>query len=646
MERRLDERRLDDRRLDDRRLDDRRLDDRRLDGIVDVMRVPATGDAAAAVVATASARKIEDMECEILVVGGGTGGVAAALAAAEAGRRVCLLEETDWLGGQLTAQGVAALDEHEHIEAFGGTASYYRLRNAIRDHYRALAGAAGSEPEFNPGTCWVTRLAFEPKAALAAIETMLRPHRDAQRLRIALRTKAFAATVEGDRVTSVSALDLDTGRAVRFRPEIVIDATELGDLLPLTETEYVIGAESIGDTGEPHAQPLKPKPRCVQSFTYTFAVERRPDNERHVFARPDKYEHYRTAQPYSLTIEVHGGEIYGEESGWLEYRLYDRMPGTKGGLWTYRRLIDAAKFPGRYAHDVTMMNWPGNDYRDVNILDLPARAVAAALQDAKRVSLGFLYWLQTEAPATGTRRGAPELLLRPDIMGSSDGLSKHPYIREARRIKALTTVVEQDIASAYQSGSRARHFPDSIGVGWYPIDIHRAGPDDVGVSCRTKPFQIPLGALIPRRTSNLLAAAKTIGTTHITNGCYRLHPVEWNIGEAAGALAAFALDERVVPRKVAETPALHTRLQARLLAAGVPLAWLIDVGVGDGAARADFVAAQRLFMSGRLPGATDLLFRPDHPIGPEEWSAWGGTGAPPASRIAAARRIAAQQTRD
>ena len=79
-------------------------------------------------------------------------------------------------------------------------------------------------------------------------------------------------------------------------------------------------------------------------------------------------------------------------------------------------------------------------------------------------------------------------------------------------------------------------------MGWYPIDIHNSGPDDVGVSCRTRPFQIPLGALIPVRVRNLLAGAKNLGTTHVTNGCYRLHPVEWNIGEAAGALAAYALD--------------------------------------------------------------------------------------------------------
>src|SRR5438309_11376356 len=129
-------------------------------------------------------------------------------------------------------------------------------------------------------------------------------------------------------------------------------------------------------------------------------------------------------------------------------------------------------------------------------------------------------------------------------MDTADGLSKHPYIRESRRIKSLKTIVEHEVSARYQKGAHAAQFADSVGIGWYPIDIHRSGPDDVGASARTQPFQIPLGALIPARTTNLIAGAKNIGTTHVTNGCYRLHPVEGNVGEAAGALAAFALGAR------------------------------------------------------------------------------------------------------
>jgi len=310
------------------------------------------------------------------------------------------------------------------------------------------------------------------------------------------------------------------------------------------------------------------------------------------------------------------------------------MPGTKGGLWTYRRLLAAHRVGALSPHDLTMFNWPGNDYRDRSIIDCPAAQAAAALQDAKRVSLGFLHWLQTEAPTAGSAHGAAELKLRPDAMGSPDGLSKHPYIRESRRIVALTTVREQDVSAHFQSGPRAAHCVDSVGVGWYPIDIHRAGEDDVGASCRTRPFQIPLGALVPVRTTNLIAAAKNIGTTHITNGCYRLHPVEWNIGEAAGALAAFALQHDTTPAEVH-----RNRLepfQRSLLADGVPLAWIVDVGVAHPA----FSAVQSLFIAEPLD--IGLRFDPDAPLTADDWRAWGGHGTPPATRADGAAQLMCQ----
>src|SRR5213075_1025916 len=150
------------------------------------MRVPASGDPRVAVLPVEAKAPGRAEPCEILIAGGGTGGVAAALAAARSGRHVVLLEETDWLGGQMTSQGVAALDEHDYIESFGGTRSYYELRNAIRRHY-------GQQ---NPGNCWVTGLAFEPRVAVGVIDEMLRPH--LQSLSIQRRTKTVAVRTEGD----------------------------------------------------------------------------------------------------------------------------------------------------------------------------------------------------------------------------------------------------------------------------------------------------------------------------------------------------------------------------------------------------------------------------------------------------------------
>ena len=585
----------------------------RVETLLDVMSVPASGDPLAAVVAVDHTAPVRDVECDVLVVGGGLGGVAAAWAAARRGRTVCLLEETDWLGGQMTSQGVSALDEHDHIERFGGTRTYYELRETIRDHYRGMIPKDERSEPLNPGTCWVTRLAFEPSVALRALDRLLAPEVDAGRLQVFLRTKAAETVVQGDRVVSVKAVNLDDGSAVRFAFDYVLDATELGDLLPMTGTEYSVGAESIDDTGEPHAQPEEPRAHCVQSCTYIFAMERRPAGEDNTIAKPDRYAHYQGTQPYSLRIHVHGGEIYGEESGWLDYHLFEETPGTKGPLWRYRRLVEAAQFPGHYDNDVTMFNWPGTDYRDLPLVDQTPEDLARALQDAKRVSLGFAYWLQTEGAA------APNLLMRPDVMGSQDGLSKYPYIRECRRIKALTTVVEQDVAVAHQAGPRSAHFDDSVGVGWYPIDIHQAGEGDVGTSTRTKPFQVPLGALIPVRTQNLIPANKNIGTTHITNGCYRLHPVEWNIGEAAGALASFALDRSELPSTVHADRDLLRSFQRELVSDGVPLCWLVDVPVWS----PDFAAVQRLVMAGGYGGNEDVLeFHPESLIEAQEREKW------------------------
>jgi hypothetical protein len=574
--------------------------------LLDVMAVRATGDPGAAVVdCGVPGRSVEETRCDVLVVGGGTGGIAAALAAARAGRRVCLLEETDWIGGQLTAQGVSALDEHEHIERFGGTRSYYALREAIRDHYRRLSPVLAARPHPNPGNCWVTRLAFEPRVAVDVLHAMAQPFVESRRLAILARTKVASAQVSADRVESVLAVNLDDRRWLRFRPRIVIDATELGDLLPLAGAEYVIGAEGKADTGEPHAQPFEPRPHCVQSLTYTFVLERRAAGERHVIPRPESYERYRDGQPYGLRIHVHGGEIYGEETRWLEYQVLERAPDTKGGLWTYRRLIDAGLFPpgAGYPRDISMLNWPGNDYRDQSILDRSPREQAQALQDAKRVSLGFLYWLQVEAPRPGGASGFAELMPCPDVFASADALGKHPYIREGRRIRSRRTIVEQDVSADHQEGARAAHFEDSVGVGWYPIDIHNSGPDDVGVSCRTRPFQIPMGALIPVRVRNLLAGAKNLGTTHITNGCYRLHPVEWNIGEAAGALAAYALEAGRDPAAIHADRGLRRDFQSRLVAEGVPLAWFIDVGVDH----PRFTALQMAAVAEEIAGTPDSL---------------------------------------
>ena len=141
--------------------------------------------------------------CEILIVGGSLGGIAAAIAAADAGRSVLLVEETAWLGGQATSQGVSALDENGWIETTGGTRCYLSFRKEIRDWYRrnaTLKPEAARKEHFNPGNGWVSRVCFEPNAALAVIDDMLAPATARNPLRVLKRCKAYAVRVEDGHV--------------------------------------------------------------------------------------------------------------------------------------------------------------------------------------------------------------------------------------------------------------------------------------------------------------------------------------------------------------------------------------------------------------------------------------------------------------
>lgn len=512
---------------------------------------------------------------DVLIVGGGLGGVAAALAAARMGRTVILTEETDWLGGQLTTQGVP-FDEHPWIEFAGRTQSYAALREGIRNYYRAhypLTPAARADRFLNPGAPLVSRLGCEPRVGVAVLEAMLAPYRAAGLVETLMRHKPVEVSMNGDRAEGVVLVDLERGGTRQISAPYILDATELGDLLPLAGVEYVSGAESQSETGEPSALQGPADPLCMQAITHTFALDYRP-GEDHTIDRPRDYDFWRTYQ-----AEFETGPHLSFERPWLTYSLFPE-PGVPHGqgtfsLWLYRRVLYKGHFPeGFVASDISIANWSQNDYWLGPIIEVPEEEAQKHLEGARQVSLSALYWLQTEAPRPDGGVGYPGLRLRPDVMGTTDGFAKYPYIRESRRIKAEFTVLEQHLGMAARPGaSGAEPFHDSVGIGSYRIDMHGVTPGRKGLSGPSWPFQIPLGALLPVRVENLLPANKNLGVTHVTNSCFRLHPIEWNIGEAAGALAAFCLQRGLVPRQVRNTPAHLADFQALLVRHGIDLQW-------------------------------------------------------------------------
>lgn len=533
----------------------------------------------------------------ILIVGGGTGGVAAALAVARAGARCIVTEPTDWIGGQLTSQAVPP-DENRWIEGTDGvpsaTATYLEFRKRIRDWYRQhrrLTAAAMSNPRLNPGNGWVSHLCFEPRVGHAVLSDMLAEHVAAGRVTVLTHHEPIAADVERDRIRSITFRDTRDDARTSIDAEWFLDATELGDLYPLTDTEHAIGAEHRSVHDELHGRDDHTDPMDQQAISWCFAVEHRP-GEDHTIDRPASYDCWRSYVPELdppwpgplLSWTICGTD---DSPRVLPMTPWPDEPGDGvWELWRYRRIVDRALYDDPAEHpDVCLVNWVQMDYFRKPLLGVAPAAQSQALEESKEQSRCLLYWMQTEAPRHDSDRlGYPGLKLRGDELGTEDGFAKAAYIREPRRLIARTIVTEGDVGEDQRLAAGikrdtatglvpAEPFADSVGIGHYRLDLHPSTAGRNSIYVPTSPFRIPLGALIPVRTANLVAAGKGIGVTHITNGCYRLHPIEWNIGEAAGHLAAYCLENNASTEAIHDSVSRLQAFQAHLRRHGLTLSW-------------------------------------------------------------------------
>lgn len=519
-----------------------------------------------------------ELHADVVVIGGGLGGIAAALAALRLGARVILAEELDWLGGQLTAQGVPP-DEHPWIEHLSGSHSYAELRRGIRQYYRdcfPLTAAARLSLRLNPGQGNVSSLCHEPWVAVKVIDQLLAPHEAAGRLTVLREHRLHSVDSDGDCVQAVLLTDLRRNRMRVLQAQMFIDATEIGDVLERAGVEHVFGAESQAQTQEPQAL-TEADPFDQQAVTWCLAADYLP-GENHTIERPHDYERLRTLQLDCWP----GPQLSWTLSDFVTHEPRERPlfagpteAETLYDLWHARRIAWRQNFePGAYASDITLANWPQMDYWELPVVGVSPEQQQAALRGARDISLAFFYWMQTEAPRHDGGQGYPGLRLRGDVLGTEDGLAKQVYYREGRRIQAEFTVLEQHIGVQARAGfDAAERFDDSVGIGAYRIDLHPSTRGRNTVDIDSYPFQIPLGALLPVRLQNLLPACKNIGTTRITNGAYREHATEWSIGEAAGFLAAFALQRRQPPRAVRASAELLADFQRLLRQQGVLLEW-------------------------------------------------------------------------
>ena len=566
----------------------------------------------------------------ILVVGGSTAAYSATLGALQAGATVCLVQPQLVLGGQFTAQALPASDDGRLMstqpgisQVAGETFAISRTQRQFRQRQREGQKINGQMVS-NPGGGWVSNFAVTPVVAANALDEMLETYINLNQLTLIPLAKPKEVLIDESpgrprRVTGVVFQDVRNNRQFSVNAEIVIEATDLGDLLELGNIESRVGQESRNDTGEAILSETA-FPMCQQAFTFCAVVEKTPPGSGVPINAPEGYERepWLKAEDFTSIFWV---KRPNRNPPWERRDFLHPF-----GIFTYRRLQRLRATNAASNGDVTVINWGtsprgsngdppqnesgeplhcGNDYNFGALVGVSREERQRHLQQARARAQAYAHFLQVH--------GEENLKPRGDLTWTDDGIALEPYIREARRGVALTTIRHEDVAEKFfPNAARARSFEDSVGIGQYHyLDIHpndAAGHVDLGDANIALPFTIPLGALIPVKTDGLILSAKSIGTTHITNAAYRMHPVEWAIGEAGGHLAAFALREGVAIREIAADEKLKRQLQGLLAQNGIPLFWFNDLGHDD----PDFEAIQVMAVADIVPQATErnLQFDP------------------------------------
>lgn len=396
-----------------------------------------------------------DYTTDILITGGGACGIAAAIQAARMEKKVIVVEPTEWLGGMLTAAGVSAIDGNHNIP----TGLWGEFRQHLYDHYGGPS---------NMATGWVSNTLFEPDVAEAIIKEMVEAEPN-----IEIIHGFYIDRVHKNRsqITHIEYTDLKQKR-ISIAAQIVIDATEYGELLARAGEAYSIGLEPKSETGELNAPDSVI--RWSQDLTYVATLQDY-GNQAELVERPDYY--------YPEMFRCLCKQVCDDPKDLLDCSqvlTYGKLPNQK-----------------------YMINWPskGNDYH-IEILEMEHEERGIALNAAKGKTLQFIYFLQTEA-------GFSHLGLSTETYPTADHFALIPYIRESRRVYGHTRLVLPDIRSPYKNSNRPL-YKAAVATGDHPIDHHqRLNPIPMEIDFPKIPsYSVPYNILIPKRTDNLIIAEK------------------------------------------------------------------------------------------------------------------------------------------
>ncbi len=441
----------------------------------------------------------ESLTYDIVIVGGGTSGTAAAIQAGRMGADVLLLQEQEWLGGMLTAAGVSATDGNHKLPS--------GIWGEFRDSLYARYG--GPKALF---TGWVSNTQFEPHIGAQIFQNIINELPNVDRIvGFSLQSAQLELQENGKRRLQEITVSTNSGKNLSIQASVFIEATEYGDLLGVADVPYSHYMETADMTGELSA-PSNKHP-YVQDLTYVAIVEDYSPMNAPLVEKPDSYN--------PAEFDCMCAELCSDST---------QNPVSCDKMLDY----------GRLPNNKFMINWPnfGNDHY-ADILEKSSVEREQILQEAKETTLSWIYHLQTEG-------GYTHIGIAKDEFPTEDGLALIPYIRESRRVVGIDRLYEYDLSDPYALEERPLYM-SSIAVGDYPLDHHRKkNPVPKQIDFPSIPsYSVPYGALMPEKVNGLIVAEKSVSVSNVANGTTRLQPVVLQIGQAAGAAAVLSVESGI-----------------------------------------------------------------------------------------------------
>ena len=482
----------------------------------------------------------DSSEFDVVIVGGGAGGTSAAIQSARNGAKTLLIEETNWLGGMLTSAGVSAIDGNYKLPSgFWG-----EFKDSLVSHYGSLEALK---------TGWVSNVLFEPKVGNEILKSIAQNEKN---LKILYSTSTQSVSKHDGNIFNYQ---IKTSEGTFFS-KILIDGTELGDLLPMIDDDYDVGM----DSNEMYDENIAPeiKNDIIQDLTFVMILKNY--NKKVKIDKPEGYD---------------ASEFYCSTS-------HKDCPASDKALWSPQQMMNYGKLP----NDKIMINWPiyGNDYYS-NLIEMSKEEREVVFEKAKNKSLRYLYYIQDEL-------GFDNYSISDDEYETDDNFPLIPYYREARRMKGQVTFSLNYIKNPYDQ--KHKLYRTGVLVGDYPVDHHHdAHPEKEKLPKLAfypiPSYSLPYGSLISKKNSNFLVAEKSISVSNLVNGTTRLQPVVLQIGQIAGLIASESVKQK---KKPSELSIRH--IQSLILENGGYIQPYLDVEKNH----PHFKAFQRIGSTGILRG--------------------------------------------